>query len=99
MKLATFTLLIAIILIGCEPGPNYDGWQWSGPGTVRSIDWYHRSFVFEADNQQIISYQICRSTSVPFWQGMRAEFSYRKQTDAVDQFFVCADIASVRRIN
>lgn len=81
-----FVLVAGIMLMltfwGCaNQPPNPPFWgkdEMTAPGTIRTIDWYHRTFIFEGDNGQILVFgQLCQKNAIPGWQGMHVQLGYR----------------------
>jgi hypothetical protein len=89
-------LLFALLLgmIGCvdEPPTRYEE---TGVGFVRSIDWYHRTFIHETDGGYIKVLKTCRG-EMPVWIGMRANIRFH--WDSTD-FAHCYWIDGVQRVH
>jgi hypothetical protein len=91
MRLVAF--VAALLTMGCasvEPPVRFEE---TGMGFVRSIDWYHRTFIHETDSGFIKVLNPC-DRAMPVWQGMRANIRFHWDND---EFKKCYWIDGVQR--
>lgn len=44
---------------------------------MRTIDWYHRTFIFELQNRQLKAFHsICHPEVLPVWEGLNANIKF-----------------------
>jgi hypothetical protein len=81
MKRFLLAVLLAIGLVGCAVEPKIK-YEYTGSGHVRSIDWYHRTFIFESDDGHVKTFNPCRAKeNMPVWEGMRAHIKFHWDND------------------
>lgn len=79
MKTLFALLTLTAMLAGCSATRGRD--ETVGPGYVRSVDWYHRTFIFEDDSGFTKVFDpVCEST-LPVWQGERASIGFHWRVD------------------
>lgn len=88
-KMTVVVVLALAFLVGCEEINKRQAEEISrqhldtsyyegdtGPGWVREVDWYHRSFLFENEWGTLVSLSPCKG-SMSVWKGMHASIHFK----------------------